>query len=527
MMKTFNYIAKGFLGIGILVTSLSSCSEDAMDKINKDPNHTQDVQAKFVLADVITSTAFSCVGGDFAVYGSAYVEHETGSHNQLWRAEVRQGEPSASATFNNVWSSAYTTLKNARIAIDKCSEGGEQEGNLVTKGAAEVLAAYNSALLTDMFGDTPWSEAAVINPDGTPKFMNPKIDKQEDIYAGVMKYLDDAINDLQGDDEHASGPMGDHDLLYQADAKKWLKLAYGLKARYTMHLMNRASDKNAEMNKVLDYVSKSFASAAEQAAFSIYDANNINPLFGFFDARAALAGSQSMADKLIERKDPRMNRTFVNVDWNAKPVTYTMITDLPTNTTLAPNGSPAETQDGYSYSMFMFAQTAPSLLLSYHELLFLKAEALCRLNRTDEAEAVLKEAVVAGIANAEVSILAASKYLGASLKNAAPAITAADAEAYFDSNVKPLFAANPLKETMNQKYIALWGSNGESIECYNDIRRLKALGEDLIVLKNKGKFPLRCPYGNSDTTTNPEVQTAYGDGQYVYTEPVWWAGGSR
>lgn len=179
MMKTFNYIAKGFLGIGILVTSLSSCSEDAMDKINKDPNHTQDVQAKFVLADVITSTAFSCVGGDFAVYGSAYIEHETGTHNQLWRAEVRQGEPSASATFNNVWSSAYTTLKNARIAIDKCSEGGEQEGNLVTKGVAEVLAAYNSALLTDMFGDTPWSEAAVINPDGTPKFMNPKIDKQE------------------------------------------------------------------------------------------------------------------------------------------------------------------------------------------------------------------------------------------------------------------------------------------------------------------------------------------------------------
>ena len=56
---------------------------------------------------------------------------------------------------------------------------------------------------------------------------------------------------------------------------------------------------------------------------------------------------------------------------------------------------------------------------------------------------------------------------------------------------------------------------------------MKALNEDLITLKNTNKFPLRCPYGSDDTTTNPAVKDAYGDGQYVYTEPVWWAGGSR
>lgn len=48
-----------------------------------------------------------------------------------------------------------------------------------------------------------------------------------------------------------------------------------------------------------------------------------------------------------------------------------------------------------------------------------------------------------------------------------------------------------------------------------------------IDLKNPGKFPLRLPYGNDDTTTNPNVQAAYGNGQYVYTENVWWAGGTR
>ena len=78
-----------------------------------------------------------------------------------------------------------------------------------------------------------------------------------------------------------------------------------------------------------------------------------------------------------------------------------------------------------------------------------------------------------------------------------------------------------------QKYFALWGASGEATESYNDVRRMKGLGENFIELKNPNSFPLRCPYGNSDTTTNAEVKAAYGNGQYVYSENVWWAGGSR
>ncbi|MNT35626.1 hypothetical protein D3C72_1716600 [compost metagenome] len=106
-------------------------------------------------------------------------------------------------------------------------------------------------------------------------------------------------------------------------------------------------------------------------------------------------------------------------------------------------------------------------------------------------------------------------------------ITSSAASDYFNNNVKPLFQANALKEIANQKYLAFFGASGESTEMYNDIRRWKANGENLIELKNPGKFPLRLPYGNDDTTTNPNVQAAYGNGQYVYTENVWWAGGTR
>ena len=81
---------------------------------------------------------------------------------------------------------------------------------------------------------------------------------------------------------------------------------------------------------------------------------------------------------------------------------------------------------------------------------------------------------------------------------------------------------------MIQKYIGLWGANGEAVETYADIRRLKAEGKDVYGLVNPGKFPLRAPYGQDDVVANPNITKIYTDaGNYVFSEPVWWAGGSR
>lgn len=525
-MKKIINITKGLLAAIVVSASVVSCSEDAMDAINLDTNHTKDVQAKYILADAITSTAFNVVGGDFNTYSAVYVEHEVGTDNQLYRAEHRDNEPSAASTFNNVWGSTYAALKNARIVIDKCSAGGQEDGNQVTRGIGEVLAAYNSAVIADMFGDAPWSEAAIVNADGSPKFMNPKIDAQKDIYIGVMKYINDAIVDLKGTD--ALGSVGSYDLLYGGNKASWLKLAYGLKARYTMRLLARSTTVNADLQSVVDNTALSFTSAANQAAFSIYDASNLNPLFDFQWSRDGLAASESMSQKLIERNDPRLRRVFVDPNWMqmtdaADPAFF-----------MAPNGANDEAKYYYNTSVFVFSQTAPTMIMSYHELLFLKAEALARLGNAALAKTTLKDAVVAAIANTEISVSAAMNaptvagYGG--LSETTGAITPAEAATYFDTSVAPLFTANPLKEVMNQKYLAFFGASGESTECFNDIRRMKALNENFVTLTNPlnaTKFPLRCPYGSDDTTNNPNVKSAYGDGTYVYTEKVWWAGGTK
>ena len=512
-MKTYTLI-KNIFSVVALSAVLSGCSEDTMDRINKDHGHTQNVAARFILADVITSTAFSNVGGDFNTYLSSYIQYEVGVDNQLYYAEIRESEPSSSSTFNNTWNTLYSTLKAARIIISQCSEGGMDEGNYVTKGMAEVLAAYNCALIADMFGDAPCSQAALVDENGTPVYLTPKMDKQEEIYKQVMQYLDDAIADLQKEDLIDAS---EQDFLYEGDVDQWLKFAYGLKARYTMRLLKKSANKDEDMEKVLDYAGKSFESAEEQAAFSIYDGNNINPLYGFFSARSGLGASESMRSRLADYNDPRLTRAFLTKKSEQAAGT-------PDPAVYAPNGEPEQGTSKYGTSLFMYASTAPTLLLSYHEVKFLEAEALCRLGR--DAKDVLKEAVVAGLLNAENSFSSSRKELGKTLVNPAGPITEDEAGAYFDNSVAAKYTAEPLKTTMVQKYFALWGASGEATESYNDIRRMMALGEEFIPLED-AKFPLRCPYGNSDTTTNSEVKAAYGNGQYVYSEPVWWAGGSR
>ena len=197
------------------------------------------------------------------------------------------------------------------------------------------------------------------------------------------------------------------------------------------------------------------------------------------------------------------------------------------NTYAAPNGAPAQGTMNYDTSLACWAITAPTQLLSYHELLFIKAEALYRLNKKADAEIALNEAIIAGFVNTAVALNSAIYDWGIS---GSVNLSEEVANKYFAENVKPLFDANPLKEIMVQKYLAFFGAAGESLEAYNDYRRLKAMGEDLIELSNpnnKSKFPLRYTYGSSDVLSNQNVKEAFGDGQYVYSENVWWAGGTR
>lgn len=87
-----------------------------------------------------------------------------------------------------------------------------------------------------------------------------------------------------------------------------------------------------------------------------------------------------------------------------------------------------------------------------------------------------------------------------------------------------------LQKLFEQKYVAQ--ALDEQVETYNDLRRLKAMGEEYVILTNPrntqsgiNRYPERLPYGNSAVIGNPDVKEAYGDGSYIYSEKTWINGG--
>lgn len=471
--------------IGLLIIASLSCSEDVMDDINKNVNDPTDVGTNLIISDVLTRTAFTITGSDLAFYSSVYIEHNVGVWNQSYNAEIRSGEPVSSTTYNNSWNSIYRNLSDLKLIINKCSSGGSEEGNFHTLGIAQALNAYTLAMLTDLMGDVPWSEA--LQPGN---IFTPKLDKQEDIYPQILTMLDDAIENLGKTTVFPA--LGAQDFIYGGNAQKWLQFAYGLKARYTMRLAHRTPN----YADVIAFANQSFASAADECKYTYNASTTYSPFYRFYTDRDYFGASQSLSDKLVARNDPR-NDVF----WKVHPASGSF--------ELAPNGDPVQVQGRYSISA-LSTPTAPTFLLSYHEVEFLKAEAYVRSGDLDAAKAALKKGITAAFQKVNVGL------------------TAEEAETYYNDEVLPKFNANPLSEVMNQKYIAFFEE--EAVEAYNDYRRLVAMGNNVIELANPlnaSQFPWRFTYGASDVTTNENVRVAYGDGTYVYTDKVWWAGGTR
>lgn len=476
-MKTRNFIIILLASVGMF-----SCAEDVMQDINKNVNNPSNMQARLILTDMVNSTVYSVLGSDLAWYASVFIEYNVGIWNQMYNAEIRVGEPISATTYNNTWGSMYTNLMNLKTIIALCSSDGAEEDNVTVLGMAQVLSALNLATLTDLMGDVPWSEA--LQPGD---FMRPKLDKQSDIYVVINTFLNDGIENLKKTSTIPA--IGVQDPLYGGVASRWLKFAYGLKARYAMRLSKVSPNYDA----VIEAANLSFADKSEEARYKCNEVMPRNPFYLFFVARDYFGASQSLLDKLEERDDPRADVYFQRYPGAS-------------GWAFAPNGEPEERQGYYSVSKLDIS--APFYMMSYHELEFLKAEAYARKGDLANASAALKKAVITSFTNW--------------------GLTEEDAEEYFDRVVVVNLnsATDAVKEVMMQKYLGLF--EGESIETYCDVRRLKAMGEGAsIPLANTRQFPLRYTYGAGDVTTNINVREAYGDGTYVFSENVWWAGGSR
>lgn len=475
-MKTFKILL-----ITIASLLITSCSQDIMDEINKDVNSALTMSAQSELPDVILKSAFETTGTDIAWYATVYVEHSAGTWAQSANADKRIGQ-TAATLFNNNWGNLYDVLMILDDMLKKTDPTTGDEVNPYARAVAQILTAYNLAVLTDMWGEVPWTEAL----KGAEN-LQPTYDKQSEIYPRIIQLLDDGITTMNTVTTFST--VGDY--IYGGSAAtaraRWIKAAYSLKARYSMRLSN--VDASAS-TKALAAISSGFASNAENFVFARYEAtaSGENPWYQFLADRTHLSVSQTLYNLMNTRLDPRI------------PVYFNQIGGV---YNAAPNGTAVESQGGvYSNSRLTSnGRTAATPLMTYHELKFIEAEAKFR---TSDAtwQTSLQQAIEANFLFQGLTSGAAATY-------------------YTDQVLPRLTAGNELKEILTQKYIAFY--EFEAIEAYNDYRRVPSF----LTLNNPNNtttgFVWRFPYPTSEEASNsaniPDID--------VFTDKVWWAGGSE
>lgn len=141
-------------------------------------------------------------------------------------------------------------------------------------GAAKFFRAYGFMMLTDLFGEIPYSEAFGSNP-------SPTYDDGKTIYLGCLADIEEAIELFGKNQEVIPGKvthsLAEGDSWCGGDAAKWQKMCYLLKARWINHLNKKASGSYKEgkydADEILACLSKAQQSNADNMLVPHTDTN--------------------------------------------------------------------------------------------------------------------------------------------------------------------------------------------------------------------------------------------------------------
>ena len=171
------------------------------------------------------------------VAGVLYSNNANNNHlSTTWNCQ-----PGSTTTAEQIW------FVNAACNLPDLYSKAEKEGAYYYMGAAEVIHAMGFMMLLDTQGEMPYTEALA-------GIASPKYDDGKTIFNGCINKLDHAIELFQKEQEPTATPFASGDMWCGGDPAKWIKLAYGLKARYLLRLSKKA-DLFAP-DTILDCISK-------------------------------------------------------------------------------------------------------------------------------------------------------------------------------------------------------------------------------------------------------------------------------
>ncbi|WP_343562269.1 SusD/RagB family nutrient-binding outer membrane lipoprotein [Sphingobacterium sp.] len=157
------------------------------------------------------------------------------------------------------WQAWYV---NTAVNLKPMEVAAEKVGAYHYIGVGKIMKAWGFGFIADFYGLAPYKDFDKADN------ITPSFDDAEYIYSQIIPLLDEAIIDLNKTQGPAAPALSKGDTYNGGDVSKWIKLAYGLKARFLSHL-NKKSTYNPEA--VLEALGKAAKTAAESTVYQYVD----------------------------------------------------------------------------------------------------------------------------------------------------------------------------------------------------------------------------------------------------------------
>lgn len=492
----------------------SACEDNFLD-VNTDPNNAPTATVERVLPTALGYAAYS-IGNQYQILGGIWSQYWTqgptaSQYEDLDRYLI------TSTDYARPWGDLYTGPLNdfkyiveegLKIKNDEAlTEAARGRGSNYA-AIGKIMQAYLFQLITDLYGDVPFSQALQGLPvDGDQ--LTPVYDSQESIYDGLITLADEgiALLDLETD-QH---PEGD-DILFGGNMEEWLRFANTLKLKIYLRQSEVRPAVAQTGIQAMYNAGAIFLEAGEDADIAFYDIQfNRNPLFAVIKQLGTgnLIASNTSVNYLSANNDPRLDVFFVPASTGANAGSYVGINQgegkiLPNPATLnatnyalpAPAIGGAPPQDAES------GTTAPVIFMSVAESYFLQAEAIARGWGSGDAQVLYEAGIGTSFA-----------YWG---------IEDADTLAFYVAQPDIAYPAGgtvteQVAAIITQKWTAMTGS--QNAEAWTEWRRT-GYPEFFVVSLNSAigsNFPARILYPDTEVTRNPNTPP-----QQTVTTRLWW-----
>ena len=374
-------------GLLLLMFFVTSCDKDFGD-INVNPLEPSDVADGALFNSIVSSLR---LGWNRQLF----------LHNEILYNVTEQAVVTAQ-TFGNVsggaedvWTNYYTALKNANELYRRFAALSDPEIGDVMKAQVDILMAYKTFQVTDLFGDIPFSEAGQAFAERP--IIQAQYESQESIYKTLLDNLRDASAVLTAGGQTSLGNnytrFSNFETLYNDNLGLWIRLSNSLQFRYLMRMYEKdPAFVEPRIQSLIENTTDVLVSG-QDAVMMPRDQmwSNLGVNWSFREHNKVRMGStiwdfMTEEDEII---DPRAYVFFepnVNDEWKAFP----QISDA---NTIQSGGQPYQKDirdaayedkgEGNIYSAMNYylvrdEQDIPEILISSAEVKFIKAEIFLR-----------------------------------------------------------------------------------------------------------------------------------------------------